>query len=204
MGDPTVESLGDEYRVTFALRDMPISQSAAPRFVYSAPFGLGASIETKDVFFYAVPPESIGTTPPPCPSSPGPGFAFVNDPSMGLILELFSTADPALGPVVIDVLQWALLPEDTVPPDNLEWGDPILESINWSNLSITYPVLVYSGTPPIVFDLPDDQLIQSRSALLRYVATSPYVEQRLIWEGIVLRPIKTDGTTWGRLKAIYE
>jgi hypothetical protein len=85
----------------------------------------------------------------------------------GLVLEV--SIDPAAPTgVTVTNLEWVAI-KSAVPLDNLIFGDPLFESLSWAKVPGT-PFTLNPGSPPRIFDIPDDALVGMSYGLVRYVA----------------------------------
>jgi hypothetical protein len=188
--------------LAFDTHDLPFDQTARCRLTYATLPGNSPTYTIRDVSFFRVPPDSIDGLPPVCEPPAAAVFEVADDPSAGLVLKIYNTSDPALGPVVFDEIQWAIAPV-AFPPDQLDWGNSALEALSWTNVTNTLPYYLYSGDPALISDIPDN-LQSEESALFLYIMSSPYGEQRGIWQSTSDETISVESTTWGRLKTIYK
>ena len=99
----------------------------------------------------------------------GLGFTAARRSEFGAVLEV-SHSSAEHGPIVVEALQWTAVVND-VPLDNLVWGDPVAEALPWVDLPIAVPFELGPGSPPLVLDIPDEQLEGFNWGLIRYAAS---------------------------------
>ncbi len=87
------------------------------------------------------------------------------DATLGLVLDVYNSADSP-GGFTVQQLQWAPYTEH-VALNNLDWTDPVLALLPWSNVTSTPFHLVPGDT--VTFDIPDDALAGKPYALVRWV-----------------------------------
>lgn len=119
----------------------------------------------------------------PCPSASGVGVLIDYDLSAGLQMEVFNANDASgADPVVLAELEWAAA-TDTLPLANLVWGDSLLESLTWISPATNLPVTLLAGQPPLVYDIPDDDVYNSDVVLVRVSSSSPALVSRCVVQG---------------------
>lgn len=202
VGDPVIERSGNVHTVIWELSGLPIGEAARCRFNYSFAPGRSPAFTIRDIAFFDVVPDSIGDLQPICDPPAAAVFEVAEDPSSNRELRIYNTSEPALGPVVFDAMQWVVVPE-AFPLEQLSWDNTELETLPWTNVTETLPYYLYSGAPALISDIPDT-LQTGEAALFRYIISSPYMEERGIWQGASDEAISTTPTTWGKLKTIYK
>ncbi|UCG50523.1 MAG: hypothetical protein JSW58_09950 [Candidatus Latescibacterota bacterium] len=142
-------------------------------------------------------------TVPPCPRGSAPGFQVSNDPILGLVLEVFNAGGSSGGPMTLEQFQWVSV-QDTVPPSQLVWGDPLVESLPWIDPSSNLPVTMNPGEQPLIFDIPDNTLEHGLVVLVRSHSTAQGIEIRGILQVRFSQPVDVQRTNWGRIKGKYK
>lgn len=202
VGDPVIESSGSVYTLIWELNGLSIGETAGFQIHYGTVLLRPAAFTIRDVAFFDVVPDSIDDLPPICEPPPAAVFEVAEDPSSNQELRIYNTSEPALGPVVFDAIQWVVVPE-AFPPDQLSWDNTELETLPWTNVTETLPYYLYSGAAALISDIPDT-LQPGEAALFRYIISSPYMEERGIWQGASDEAVSTAPTTWGKLKTLYR
>jgi len=88
------------------------------------------------------------------------------DSQLGLVLDVYNSAD-APGGFTLQKLQWATYTEH-VALNNLDWSDPVLDLLSWSDVTDSLPIHLAPGDS-VTFDIPDDALAGEPYALVRWV-----------------------------------
>jgi hypothetical protein len=186
-----IDSLGGgEYCLTNTMYPdaEPIALGEEARFAMH--FEGGYHVVVKDAVFLK---DTVATTcydAAPCPRGSGVGVLVDYDMSAGLELEVFNANDfSGADPVALFELQWAAA-TDTLPISNLVWGDSLLESLAWTSPATNLPVTLLPGQPPLVYDIPDNDVLDADVVLVRAHSSSSTLETK----GIVQGDLRSSGT----------
>jgi len=88
------------------------------------------------------------------------------DYNMGLVVDAYNVSDLE-EPLRVYNLQWAVSDEH-IPLANLDWSDPLMETLDWEPVTADIPFDLYPGEE-ITFDVPDDALAGHSFALVRWI-----------------------------------